>query len=331
MLVSVIGFVVCSLLIFYHGKKLSFYGDLISIKSGLGRVWVGLILMASVTSLPELVMGISAVTVVDSPDLAVGNVLGSCVFNLAVLSLLDAILPGQPILTKVARSNVLAASLSTILLTFVGVGLFLANEISILNWLGVTSLMFLIIYFVSIRLLHSYGMKETLVVEPADDLKVKDITIGNIVLWYSIHAVVVIAAAIVLPYFSDVIAAELGLEKSFVGTLFLAAASSLPEIAVCISAARMGNADLAVGNLFGSNIFNIMLLTIFDLFYTPGNILKDASESNLITVFAVVIMNSIAITGLTVRPEKKVLHYLAWDTALILIVYVFTMIFLFIY
>ena len=131
MLVSVIGFVVCSVLIFYHGKKLSFYGDLISIKSGLGRVWVGLILMASVTSLPELVMGISAVTVVGSPDLAVGNVLGSCVFNLAVLSLLDAILPGQPILTKVARSNVLAASLSTILLTFVGVGLFLANEISI--------------------------------------------------------------------------------------------------------------------------------------------------------------------------------------------------------
>ena len=331
MLVSVIGFVVCSVLIFYHGKKLSFYGDLISIKSGLGRVWVGLILMASVTSLPELVMGISAVTVVNSPDLAVGNILGSCVFNLAVLSLLDAILPGQPILTKVARSNVLAASLSSILLAFVGVGLFLSDEISILNWLGITSLMFLIIYFVSIRLLHSYGMKETMVVEPADSLKVQDITTGSIVLWYSIHAMVVIAAALVLPYFSDIIAAELGLEESFVGTLFLAASSSLPEIAVCISAARMGNADLAVGNLFGSNIFNIMLLTIFDLFYTPGNILSDASESNLITVFAVVIMNSIAITGLTVRPEKKGLRFVAWDTALILVVYIFTMIFLFIY
>lgn len=331
MIVSVIGFFVCSILIFYHGKKLTYYGELISIKSGLGRVWVGLILMASVTSLPELVMGISSVAVVSSPDLAVGNILGSCVFNLAVLSLLDAIMPGQPILTKVARSNVLAASLSSILLAFVGVGLFLSDEISILNWLGITSLAFFMIYLVSIRLLHAHGLKERIVVEPSDDPKIKDITISNVILWYSIHGVVVIAAALVLPYFSDIIAAEFGLEESFVGSLFLAASSSLPEIAVCISAARMGNADMAVGNLFGSNIFNILLLTIFDLFYTPGNILKDASDANSITVFAVIIMNSIAITGLTIRPEKKGLHYVAWDTALILIVYIFTMIYLFFY
>lgn len=331
MIVSVIGFIVCSILIFYHGKKLTYYGELISIKSGLGRVWVGLILMASVTSLPELVMGISSVTVVSSPDLAVGNILGSCVFNLAVLSLLDAIMPGQPILTKVARSNVLAASLSSILLAFVGVGLFLSDEISILNWLGITSLAFFMIYLISIRLLHTHGLKERIAVEPSDDLKIKDITVSNIILWYSVHGVVVIAAALVLPYFSDIIAAEFGLEESFVGSLFLAASSSLPEIAVCISAARMGNADMAVGNLFGSNIFNILLLTIFDLFYTPGNILKDASDANSITVFAVIIMNSIAITGLTIRPEKKGLRYVAWDTALILIVYIFTMVYLFFY
>jgi cation:H+ antiporter len=162
-----------------------------------------------------------------------------------------------------------------------------------------------------------------------DGEAVTDLTTANIVLWYCIHAVVVIAAALVLPYFSEILAVEFGMEESFVGTLFLAASSSLPEIAVCISAARMGNADMAVGNLFGSNIFNIMLLTVFDFFYTPGNILKDASEANLITVFAVIIMNSIAIIGLTIRPEKKGLRFLAWDTALILLVYLATMIFLY--
>src|SRR5688572_28665877 len=120
-MIGMIGFVACSLVIFYHGKKLLFYGDLISIKSGLGRAWVGLILMASVTSLPELVMGVSAVTIVGSADLAVGNVLGSCVFNLAVLSLLDAIIPGQPLLTKAPHSNILAATLGTALLAFVGI------------------------------------------------------------------------------------------------------------------------------------------------------------------------------------------------------------------
>src|SRR5690606_30239394 len=99
--------------------------------------------------------------------------------------------------------------------------------------------------------------------------------------------------------------------------------------AVSIAAARMGAADLAVGNLFGSNIFNIMLLSISDFFYVDGNLLKDASETNIITVFAVIIMNSIAIAGLTIRPDKKGLRYMAWDTILILLTYLLNMYFLF--
>ncbi len=332
MILNFIGFLVSSALIFYHGKKLSYYGDLISIKSGLGRAWIGLILMASVTSLPELVIGISSVTVVGSADLAVGNVLGSCIFNLAILSLLDAIIPGQPILTRVARSNVLAATLGSILLCFVGIGLFLSNETSILNWIGITSLAFLIIYFISMRLLYSYGLKENSIVqndpEPAASVTMK---LNTVILWYVMHAVMVIVAALILPYFIDQIADAYGIGETFMGTLFLAASSSLPEITVAIAAARMGHADMAVGNLFGSNIFNILLLTVSDVFYTEGNILSDASESNMISVFAVIIMNAIAIAGLTVQPEKKGLRFLAWDSLLILITYIITMIFLFTY
>jgi cation:H+ antiporter len=332
MILAVAGFLGCSLLIFYHGRKLAHYGDLISIKSGWGKVWVGLILMASVTSLPELVIGTSSVTLVGSADLAVGNVLGSCVFNLAILSLLDAIIPGQPILTKVARSNVLAATLGSILLAFVGIGLFLSNEIRILNWIGITSLVFVIVYFVSVRLLHTYGLRENSITGASvpDQSRIK-LSLSSLFMWYAVHAVMVIIAALALPYFSEQIAAESGIGESFIGTLLLAASSSLPEIAVSISAARMGNTDMAVGNLFGSNIFNIMLLAIFDLFYEGGNILQDASESNMITVFATIIMNSIAIAGFTMRPEKKGLRFLAWDTALILIVYVLTIVFLYFY
>lgn len=330
MVLHIAGFMGCSLLIFYHGTKLSFYGDLISLKSGLGRAWVGLILMASVTSLPEMVIGISSVAVVGSADLAVGNVLGSCVFNLTILTLLDAIMPGKPILTRVNNTNLLAAALGTILLCLVGLSLYLPADIVIMDWIGVTSLSFLIVYLVAIRLLHSYGTKSKQVLagsEPTRD-EVK-MSLGKVILWYSVHAAMVIAAAIALPYFSERLAEELSISESFVGTLLLAASSSLPEVAVSISAARLGNADMAVGNLFGSNIFNILLLTISDMFYQDGHLLKDASDSNLVTVFAIVAMNSIAIAGLTVRPEKKRFGYLAWDTLLILVLYVATMLFLY--
>lgn len=329
MALYIAGFVVCSALIFYHGTKLSFYGDLISIKSGLGKAWVGLILMASVTSLPELMIGISSVTVVQSADLAVGNVLGSCVFNLAIISLLDAIMPGKPVLTRVAGSNVLAATLGTILLCMVGLGLFLPNEFQIMNWIGMTSLGFLIIYLVSMRLLHTYGRTSDPAIGAVNPPDESVMSLRRVLIWYAVHAVMVIAAAMVLPYFSDQIAIETGIGQSFMGTLFLAASSSLPEVAVSISSARIGNAEMAVGNLFGSNIFNVLLLTVSDMLYTPGNLLKDASEPNLVTVLAIIAMNSVAIAGLTVRPEKKQFHYLAWDTLLILLLYLLTMLFIY--
>ena len=72
-----IGFIICTAVIVYSGTKLSKYGDIIAEKTGLGRAWVGLVLMASVTSLPELITGISSVSFANVPDIAVGDVLGS--------------------------------------------------------------------------------------------------------------------------------------------------------------------------------------------------------------------------------------------------------------
>jgi Ca2+/Na+ antiporter len=87
--VYALGFIICALVIIYSGTKLSKYGDLIAEKTGMGKAWFGLVLMASVTSLPELITGISSIVIVDEPDLAVGDILGSCVFNLLILSILD--------------------------------------------------------------------------------------------------------------------------------------------------------------------------------------------------------------------------------------------------
>lgn len=104
---AILGFIACSAVIFYSGKKLSYYGDQIAKRTGMGSLWTGFILMAIVTSLPEVVLGVSSVSIVGSADLAVGGVLGSCIFNLTILSLLDALSPGKPLLTRVAGTHVL--------------------------------------------------------------------------------------------------------------------------------------------------------------------------------------------------------------------------------
>lgn len=134
-------------------------------------------------------------------------------------------------------------------------------------------------------------------------------------------------AAFFLPSFANQLAEQTGLSKSFMGTLLLATSTSLPEIAVSIAAIRMNAPDMSVGNLLGSNIFNIFIIGISEFFYTKGLILKDASNVNLISVFIVIIMSSVAIIGLSYHAQKK-RYLMAWDAAIIFILYFVNLLFL---
>lgn len=324
-------FCLCGTIIFLAGKRISFYGDIIAELTGMGRAWIGLILMASVTSLPELVVGISSAAWVKSPDLAVGDILGSCAFNLGILSLMDAFTPkNKPLLASVSASHTLAASLGIILIGLTGLGLILPVDIVITNSLGITSLLFLVIYLLSVRIIYKYNSMHPAIVEGeqfshADHLKP---TLKQAVLRYSGFAAIIIAAALWLPEFAHRIAEATGLGSSFMGTFFLAVSTSLPEIAVSVAALRLGAADMAVGNLFGSNIFNILILFIDDLVYTDGHLLKDASEVNVVSVFAAVLMSAVAIIGLTFRlPGKRFL--LAWDSLVIFLIYTLNLVVLY--
>ena len=105
-LISVwIQFAICLGLIGWGGFKLSRYGDVIAEKTGMGGTSVGLVLMASVTSLPELVTGISAVSIANAPDIAVGDVLGSCVFNLLIIVVLDILYRKQSVYTLASQRD----------------------------------------------------------------------------------------------------------------------------------------------------------------------------------------------------------------------------------
>ena len=109
-------FLFCSALIVYCGTKLSRYGDVIAEKTGLGRAWIGLILMSGVTSLPELITGVSSVAIAGAPDIALGDVMGSCVFNLSLIALMDMLHGTQPIFSRAEHSHILSAGFGVILM-----------------------------------------------------------------------------------------------------------------------------------------------------------------------------------------------------------------------
>jgi len=306
------------------GYYLSTFGDVIAEKTGMGRTWVGVILMASVTSLPELITGASSVVIFDLPNIAIGDVFGSCMFNILIIALLDALVGPTPISTKAHQGQVLAAGFGILLLGVAGIAISAGDRLPAFGWFGVYSVAFIAIYILAMRMVFLFEKKRIaeLVHERAEAARYEKVTLKKALTGYAANALVVVAAATYLPHLADQIAVATGLGRTFVGTIFVALATSLPELVVSIVAVRIDAADLMFGNLLGSNLFNLAILGLDDLLYVKGPILAHASPAHLATANAAMAMTAIAVIGLTYRVSKTRLWF-GWDSWAMVAVYVF--------
>ena len=316
-------FLALAIVIVIAGSNLSKYGDVIAEKTGMGRTWVGVVLMASVTSLPELITGISSIAIFDLPNIAVGNVLGACMFNMLALALLDVLSRATPITAKAHQGQVITAGFGIILLGLVGISISAGRMLPEIGWIGAYSLIFLLVYAIAIRIVFLFEKKRMAeyVHEMVEAARYERIPLKKAFLNYAWNAAMVIAAATYLPYLGDQIAEATGLGRTFVGSFFIALATTLPELVVSVAALRIDAADLVFGNLLGSNLFNLAILALDDVLYVKGPLLADVASAHLVTANAAMAMTGIAVVGLTYRVSKKYFFF-AWDSLAILAVYV---------
>lgn len=333
LLVIWLSLLACLAAIFLAGARLSRHGDIIAEKTGLSRGWVGLILLATVTSLPEMVTGLSAVTAAQAPDIAVGDLLGSCVFNLLIIVLLDFLHRRESLYTRAHQGNVLSAGYGMMLIGFAGFNLLLYRDggFPAFGHVGLYTPLILLLYALAMRSLYRYEKAQiSEYVEDRAELY-PHTSLGQALRGYVFAASVVVAAGIWLPFVAKDLATAMAWEQSFVGTLFVAAITSAPEIAVSVAALRIGAIDLAIGNLFGSNMFNILLLAVDDLAYLPGPLLADVSISHAASAFSAMMMSGLAVVGLVLRPQSRVLRTVSWFSLLLLAIYLLNTLFLYLY
>jgi cation:H+ antiporter len=324
MLLLWLEFLLCSAVIIYAGANLSRYGDVIAEKSGLGRAWIGLILMAGVTSLPELITGISAVAFAHAPDIALGDVMGSCVFNLSLIALLDMLHGPGPIFCKAEHSHNLSAGFGTVLIGIAALAILAGPVLPAIGWVGAATPAIAAIYAVGMRsvfLFQKRQMREH-AGEIAAQLQYEGISMRNAAVRYAVNAAVIVIAATWLPFIGDRLAAETGLGRSFVGSVLVAMTTSLPELVVSITALRIGAVDMAIANLFGSNMFNIVILAVDDLAFRKGPLLAMVSANHAVTAIIAVIMTGIAVVSLTFRIQKKTVLRIGWDAMALLLAYI---------
>ena len=314
-------FAATALVIVLAGMRLARFGDILGEKSGWGRSWIGLVLLAATTSLPELFTGFGATALATLPDIAVGDVLGSCMFNLLILSLMDAIQP-EPLSARAHQGHALSIGFGLVLIGIAGLALAAGGALPRLGWVGAFSPLLIAVYFVGMRVIftHERHRRAREVREVAEQLQYGDIPLRTAVVQYAAAGVVVVAAALWLPRLGAELARQTGLGEAFVGNLFVAITTSLPEIAVSIAAVRIGALDLGVGNVLGSNLFNLLILGLDDLWYRQGALLADVGPVHAVSVLAVVTMNGLFLVGLTYRVMTK-RFAVAWDTGAIAAVY----------
>jgi cation:H+ antiporter len=311
-------FLVCAVAIARAGYVLSATGDALAEIHGWGRGWVGLALLATVTSLPELAAGISAVAWVGAPNLAVGNALGACVFNLAFLVVVDALQRHQPIYVAAGATHLLSAAFGVVMLGFVAMSLSVGDGVPAMLHLGVYSPVLLALYLLALRSVHAHERAARATVAHVDGPRADPRP-----LWrrFAAAAAIVLVAGVALPHVAEALALALGVSRSVAGTLMMAAVTTLPEAAVTLGALRIGALDLAIGNLLGSNLFNVTILAVDDVFYRGGPLLADASPVHAGTAISAVVMTGLVIVGLLMRPHGRVLRVTSWISIGLLGVY----------
>jgi cation:H+ antiporter len=305
--------------------KLAQYGDHLAVRTRLGGMFVGVLLLAGATSLPEMLTMINSFRQ-EVPGLAAGNVLGSNMFNMFLLALLDLLNQKARILRRVATTHALTAALGS---AMIGLSVFfILGDIDLrIGWFGLDSLVLILVYLGGIRLIQRSGQASSTAVEVPVSRAVMP-------LWRSSlgFAAATAVLALVTPYLvssSKEIGEITGLGASFIGTSLLAMITSLPELVAVVAAARLGAYDMAVGNLFGSNVFNMFALGVADLFYTPGRFLGAIDPAFALVGMLGLLLTNLALIGNIARVERR-LYFVEADALLILFLYFGGMFFLYV-
>lgn len=314
-------FLIAAGLVVWAGIRLARAGDQVAERAGLSRLVVGMILMASATSLPEIVTGVSA-TLRGVPDLAVGNLLGAGMANMATLAIIDLI-HRHHVWPSLEIGHARVASVAIALVGVVVLGIMRPPGIAV-GWIGIETLLVAAAYVAAVVWMRR---SPTSRFSPVEMLPVptgwseEHGPLRPAVLRFALAAVVVLVAAPLLARSGDEIALLTGISRTFVGTAFLAAATTLPELVVALTAVRIGSYDLAVGNLFGSNAFNMFALLFIDAAYVDGPVLAAVEPAQAVAGVGAILLMSLALAALVHGLETRV-RRLEPDAVVVLAIYV---------
>jgi len=227
---------------------------------------------------------------------------------------LDFVQRGESVYRRVRQGHILSAGFGVIMVGFAGMSLLLHGQGVSFSFAGIgvyTPIIFGL-YALGMRSVFTYERDHREERDEETEVRYPDATLRGAVTGYAGASVVVVIVGVVLPFVAVRLAGVMGWQQTFVGTLFVAAVTSLPELVVSVVAVRIGAVDMAMANLLGSNMFNVAILGIDDLLYPAGPILYHVSPVHALSAMSSVVMSGILIAGLLYRPQDRLFRTIGW-------------------
>lgn len=285
--------------------KAANYVDLLDKKTNLSGAFIGGVMLAAVTSLPEFFTTISATSFLGNPDLALGNILGSNLFNNAILATLILLFIKKFGTSSISNSHLNVSICTLGMYLILCMNLFINLDLSFLT-VSILSVVLAVLYAIGVKAMAGAPSEES---DEEDD---SPLTVKQIAVRFVITSILLITASIGVTYVSDSIATTYNLGAGLVGAVLLGIATSLPEVTSCVALMKFGNFNIATGNIVGSTLFNFLILSFADLLYIKDTIyiFTDANTKALLVFgFVAAILLTFMIFLKTRKNNKKVNNY----------------------
>lgn len=266
-------YIVLAVLVVVFSVRLSYYVDCLDKSTKLSGAFIGGVMLAAVTSLPELFTSLTAVLALDQPDLVQGNVLGSNIFNLCVIGGLLLFTSRRYQKASLSKSHTYTLLYGIVMYVLVFLAVMYPKEVGF-GFLKVNlmSILILIVYAVNVKFMgddDSGDDGETVYIS---------LSVKQIVMRFIAYSIALVVVSILLTTVTDQIAEELQLGATVAGAIFLGIATSLPELSASVNLVRIGNFNASFGNIVGSNLFNFIILCFADVLFVKGSIYVDQPQ-----------------------------------------------------
>lgn len=352
--INVIIFAIAGVAVYSAGTKLTKVADSFSEETGIGRAFVGLLLLGGITSLPEVATTITA-SLEGNAGMAVSNILGGVSMQVTILAVVDFWQRKTPLSNSSSTVSVIIQGGILVSLLAIAGAFMLIPSFSIFH-IGLSSLFILCTFLFSIYIVHKFNeqhwfsyqrnstdsLKQSIdalnkYMEVNDEKTRRSDQTGNITvaaflrrsgIQLAVLSLIILAAGYFVVKTSEAIAEETGIGKNFAGLVLVAITTSLPEISTTIGAVRLKRYDMAFSNIFGTNLFDVSLIFLADLFYLDGAVFDALDQFALIAVFLCILLTSIYLIGILSKSKKQVLG-VGYDSLCILVTYLLGILVLF--